>query len=81
MLHGYLGMSEALEECRSQDVLLECPAIIRSLCDVFSVGTRASYRNLFFDRFGYLAERMACDKPVPNTRAWQAKQMKGKEMG
>eukprot|EP00913_Durusdinium_trenchii_P015720 g14773.t1 len=83
------------KRCMSEQILLEFPAALRYLVQeqALSVGLRASYRNLFFDKYGHLLERKALasahgrgraergathETPLPDTRAWH--RMKAKEM-
>ncbi|CAK9081906.1 unnamed protein product [Durusdinium trenchii] len=82
------------KRCMSEQILLEFPAALRYLVQeqALSVGLRASYRNLFFDKYGHLLERKALasahgrgraergathETPLPDTRAWH--RMKAKE--
>ncbi|CAE8711029.1 unnamed protein product [Polarella glacialis] len=56
-------------ECYEKQVLLECPRILRVLSSgAFSIGIRATCRNLFFDRCGQLAERTSPEF-VPGSKA------------
>ena len=45
--------------CVAQEIFMEFPAILRQMVqqNLLSVGLRATYRNLWFDKHGYLIER------------------------
>mmetsp|Transcript_113081 Transcript_113081/g.365240 ORF Transcript_113081/g.365240 Transcript_113081/m.365240 type:complete len:611 (-) Transcript_113081:119-1951(-) len=53
------ALAQLREECERRQVLMECPKILQKLASegVLSVGVRGTYRNVFFDRRGRVAER------------------------
>ena len=75
-------LKQLREECMTRQVFLELPKILRLMVqgDMFSVGVRATYRNLFFDKHGHLVERKATTGPVPDTRAWHAMKAKSPQV-
>lgn len=55
------ALRDLRDECVTRGMLLECPKILQKLASEsgFSVGVRATCRNLFFDRRGYIVDRWA----------------------
>lgn len=75
-------LKQLRDECMTCQVFLELPKILRLMVqgDMFSVGVRATCRNLFFDKHGHLVERKATTGPVPDTRAWHAMKAKSPQV-
>lgn len=55
------------EECERRQVLLECPEVLHRLCaqGAFSIGIRATTRDLFFNVHGELGERSETPSKKP----------------